>query len=319
MALKKYIFAGLDFVFDGDGEPWFIEANGSPRGMRSFELLFGGNTLSRKVADYMKRQGSETCTVISADDRFDRNKENGAWVYRKLKEHIPDIRLCYTHDNMDRRVNLVDSAGHVFRPDCIFRYGQKLAGTFERHVPMINPTVMRYIAMDKMLTAEIVRKRVRGANVPLAFLVRNTAQLRKRLQQNPPAFRDGYVIKPRYESLGFGIRVFASPGGKASVSRESILQQRIVPDLIGGKYWDVRVVLFDGKVAGGYRRVSRSMVTNVASGGKAEAAPPAVMKSVTKISEEIAKAIDDEAVRISNSEKLFRNLRRRTPKTVKNK
>jgi len=41
MAMRKYIFAGLDFIFDKEGEPWFIEANGSPRGMRSFEMLFG--------------------------------------------------------------------------------------------------------------------------------------------------------------------------------------------------------------------------------------------------------------------------------------
>ncbi len=318
MAMRKYIFAGLDFIFDKEGEPWFIEANGSPRGMRSFEMLFGKGSISKKVANYINKHGKNPCIVVSSKSEYEKNKETGIWVYMKLKEYIPELRMCYSEENRHRRTRMVDSEGTIFRPDFIYRYGQKIPFSFEKIIRMINPTVIRYLAMDKMVTGEMVRKKVPSANVPEAFIVRNSEQLRKKLKSHPEAFKDGFVIKPNCESLGYGVRVFSSSEEKAKVTTKNILQQRIVTELIDDKYWDLRVVLFDGKVMGGYMRISKNRVTNVASGGKVKVAPAKIMKKVTPVSEKIVKAIDDEAVRISKSQKLFRNLKRRIPKTVKN-
>ena len=36
-----YVLAGLDFVFDKEGNPWFIEANTVPGAFDVFEVLYG--------------------------------------------------------------------------------------------------------------------------------------------------------------------------------------------------------------------------------------------------------------------------------------
>ena len=317
MAAPRYIFAGLDFVFDSLGIPWFIEANGSPHGMRNFEIV-SGPVLAPKVAAYMKSKGANPCIVISRSDRFSEKKETGVWVYRRLKRELPGLRLCYSDANRHRRKLLVDSEGREFVPGCILRYGEKLSPALERSCPMINATAIRYITMDKMFTAEIAR-RVRGAHVPLSFIVRSRKDAERRIRENAKAFSDGFVLKPNFESLGYGIKVFDSGAKVPEIRRPVILQQRIIPKLRKGRYWDLRILLFNGKLVGGEVRVSESAVTNAALGSSVEKAPQDVLSAVSSASEAIVRAIDREAVRISGSPELFRNLKRRTPKTVKNK
>jgi len=319
MHVKKYLFAGLDFIFDQDGNPWFLEANGSPHGLRNFDRLYPERRFPELVAKFMLKQGKELCVVTSLSDKFEKNKENGLWVYHRLIKHIPNLRLCYVQHNSHREKTLIDTKGELFEPNCIFRYGQKISNSFERRISMINPMVMRYIAMDKLLTIKIVKKRLPDTRIPKTFLVKDTAELRMRIKENPESFKDGYVIKPNYESLGFGVRVFSSPEEKCIIRKPKILQQRITPNLIGGNYWDLRVFLFDGKLVGGEIRKSEHKVTNVSIGSTPHKVPPNLMKKVKKLAEEIVKAIDDEAYEISKSERRFRELKNSIPPTVKNK
>ena len=38
---KHYVIAGLDFIFDKSGKPWFLEANSAPTVHKTYAELYG--------------------------------------------------------------------------------------------------------------------------------------------------------------------------------------------------------------------------------------------------------------------------------------
>ena len=312
MGVKKFIFAGLDFIFDKEGNPWFLEANGSPRGMLSYGSLYRYNSLSKEIAGYMLKQGKELCVISSSAERYDEKKENSRWVYRRLKMHIPDLRLCYIQQNKNRRKKLLDANGESFRPDCIYKNHFKISSSFERVIPVINPMLVWYMVTDKMITIDIVKKRLPDIRVPKTFYLRDAAELGKILKERKELFKEGYVIKPIDMSFGIGVHVLSShTRGKIKFRKPKILQQRIVPGLIRGKYWDLRAFLINGRLIGGEMRESVRRVTNLAMGAKAYKAPRKILEKVRKASEEIVHALDQEACEKSESPDYYSYLRKR--------
>jgi len=288
--IRHYIYAGLDFLYDKKGRYYFIEANSAPG-------VHGRVNVLKKISMYMKKQGKELCVMTSLKFRKHKGYPK-LWVYNTMKEFIPNLRLCYEERNIGRKKTLIDSKKKVFSPDCIFKNEGKVPVYFEDKIPVINSRSVTAVTKNKIKTYEAVLKHIPNLRVPKTFVINNESEARAVMNKNPLVFQNGFVIKPIDGALGRGVRVYDSPDVRFEVSHRMILQQRIIPKLIHGCYWDLRVHLLDGKTIGGIIRQSKKNITNTARGGTASPAPSKLLKTVTTISERIVDAIEKETRRM---------------------
>ncbi|RLI96056.1 MAG: hypothetical protein DRO99_05095, partial [Candidatus Aenigmatarchaeota archaeon] len=273
-----------------DGNHYFIEANSAPG-------VHGRVSILGKIADYMKKQGGVPCVMTSLKFRGHPDYPK-LWVPNTMKKFLPGMRLCYEEHNKGRRKTLLDSDGNEFKPGSIFKNEGHVPRYFEGRVPIINSRKVTVITKDKLRTYDAVLGHIPEVPVPKTFSVRSERGARKRMEKNPGAFRDGFVLKPVDGALGRGVRVYDSPDDSFGITHEMILQQRIIPRLRGGRYWDLRIHLLDGKFIGGIVRSSRKNVTNTARGGTAGPAPKDLTDRVRGISEKIVDAIEKESRKI---------------------
>lgn len=284
--IKYYIYAGLDFLFDQKGQYYFLEANSAPSPVGSIKIF-------EKLAEYMKKQGKELCLMTSLKFELHHGYPKN-WVYNTMKKYIPYLKLCYEENNKGRKNTLIDTKGNEFSPDCIFKDEGKPPPYFEDKIPIINSRKSSRLTTNKIKTYEVVLKHIPHLRIPKTFVVRNTKEARGILKNNPPIFRNGFVIKPIDGALGRGVQVFDSPTTNFDVSHPMILEQRIIPRLTHGHYWDLRVLVAEGKVADGVIRHSKKAVTNFAKGGKSRPVSAYRLNKVRSISERIVEVIDKE-------------------------
>ena len=122
-------------------------------------------------------------------------------------------------------------------------------------------------------------------------MIKNKSEIKDLL--NEKEFEQGFVIKPNDETEGKGIFIFNKNSKNIpQIRKEEILQQRIIPNLRKGKYWDVRVFVINGKYCGGFIRESKSRITNISKGAKAKKITPDIAKILKKPAERATKAIE---------------------------
>ena len=63
MKVNNYFVAGLDFMFDRKGKPWFIEANYAPGGSTSMEKAYGKDILLQNISKFLKKQGDDIALI----------------------------------------------------------------------------------------------------------------------------------------------------------------------------------------------------------------------------------------------------------------
>jgi hypothetical protein len=325
---KHYIFAGLDFIFDRDRIPWFLEANSASTVHKEFEELYGDCTTIKALAGYINRlPGNNLCIFLSKNHRFRACKENTAWVPYKIRPFIKkQMHFCYMQDNLRVARNyfldhnfikftltnfskgggnsyVINSKGKKIRPGIILRKHFQLNPEFEQEgVHVINTMAARDLVWLKNKCYDAV-KHIKGINIPKYFMVDNNAELRNILKENKRLFRKGYVLKPAGDSLGRGVRITNSARMPYNfkVRPGYMVQQKINPDLIDKKYyWDARVFVVDGKYIGGVKRVSRNKVTNIAQGGHGRKLEKKFQAKIRRISEKIVDAIDKEAKNLAD-------------------
>ena len=324
MKLKKhYVVAGLDFIFDKDGKPWFLEANSASTVHKEFEEIYGDCTTVKALAGYINRlPGNNFCVFMSRNHSFRPKKENTVWMPEKLKPFLKKkMHVCYMQDNLRVARNyfldhnfikltltnfnkgggnsyVINSKRKKIKPDIILRKHFQLNPEFEQEgINVINTMVTRDLVWLKNKCYDAVRH-IRGINIPKYFLVDNNEELKKVLKENKRLFKKGYVLKPAGDSLGRGVKVANSSRMPYSfkVKPGYMVQQKIEPELIEGKYyWDVRCFVINDKYIGGVKRVSRSKVTNIAQGGHARALEKKYQARIKAVSEKIVKAIDKKA------------------------
>lgn len=288
--VSKYILAGLDFIFDREGNPWFIEANYWP-GTKTYTNVIKDLSLMQELGRLMGKC-SEPAVLSRIRDRKT-VPESGRWHYELLKRYAPDLRLCYTEHNRNSKSYLVDREGHSFRPDCIFKYDQPLQSSFEKEIVVINANSVGRIVNDKFRCLRVVGDA--GINVPATLVVKNQAEVRKVLTHHPKLFREGFVLKPNDLTEGEGVQIFKKGESIPKIKEKELLEQRIVPCLHHRSYWNVRTLVVNGKFVGGMIRESRSRVTNIALGAHARKIPRKMIAQLRKPSLAVVKAIDDYA------------------------
>ena len=158
MKIKNYIFAGLDFIFDEKFNPWFLEANRAPFAIMEYEELYGTPKPFEELAKYMISKGNKICLISSKRNKRRKGIENSRWAFDKLKEKIPNLKLCYEEDNKWKKKELEDVNNNSFKSDCIFRFNHKIPVIFEKKSVVINPESVWTIAGNKLLTKKAVKK-----------------------------------------------------------------------------------------------------------------------------------------------------------------
>jgi len=324
---KHYVIAGLDFIFDKNGTPWFLEANSASTVHKEYEQTYGDCTTVKALAKYInKLPGNNICIFVSKNHKFKEHKENTVWMPEKIKDMIKkDIHICYMQDNLRVARNyfldhnfikitmtnfnkgggnsyVLNSHRRKVKPDVILRKHFQLNPEFEQEgVNVINTMAVRDLVWLKNKCYDAV-KHVKGIKIPKYFLVDSNEELKKILKKNKRLFRKGYVLKPAGDSLGRGVKITKSARMPYNfkVKPGYMIQRKIDTELIEGKYyWDTRVFVVDNKFIGGVKRVNKSQVTNIAQGGHARALEKKYQAKIRRISEKIVDAIDKEAKRLS--------------------
>ncbi|MDP7115748.1 MAG: hypothetical protein QF632_05270 [Candidatus Woesearchaeota archaeon] len=330
MKYKHYPIAGLDFIFDEAGKPFFLEANSASTVHEEIPKIYGDCVTVKKIARYINHlPGKNICFFVKKTQWNSENKNKSHWLTDQLTNFInKKIHICYMGDNLrvsrsfflDHNfmrltlTNFKKGGGNSYvlnaqrrkvKPDIIFRNYFQLNPDFEREgVHVINTMAARDLVWFKHKCYEAV-KQVNGINIPKYFLVNDSEELKQVLQQNTNQFKKGYVIKPLGNSLGRYVRVMDSGRmpRKYKVMHGSMVQQRIKPKLLDGKnFWDLRVFVVNGKFAGAVKRVCRQKVTNIAQGGFGDIVDAKLQTKIKDVSEKITLALEKKAEKMATND-----------------
>jgi glutathione synthase/RimK-type ligase-like ATP-grasp enzyme len=323
---KLYPLAGLDFIFDKDGKPWFIEANSASTVHKELGEAEGDLITVKALAKYINSlKGKNFCVFAKKGVEFKEEKENPIWLAEKLRPLLKkQIHVCYMQDNL--RVSrdyfldhnfikltltnfhkgggnsyVLNSSRRKVKPDILLRTYFQLNPEFEQEgVKVINPMVTRDLVWMKNKCYDAV-KNIKGINIPKYFMVDSNEELKEVLKKNKKLFKNGYVLKPSNDSLGRGIKITDSARMpyKFEVKPGYMLQQKIETEKIDGKCWDVRCFVINHKYVGGVKRVNKYKVTNIAQGGHGEKLEKKYQRKIKSIAEKVVKAVDKEAQRLA--------------------
>jgi glutathione synthase/RimK-type ligase-like ATP-grasp enzyme len=245
-----------------------------------------------ELTKLMKKNGGNT-TIIGS--KYDKENEidTGIWHYNIFKDKIPNLRFCYFEDNKNSRSHLTDITGKTFKPDTIYKYKYPLSSSFDKKALVINPTIVEHAVTDKVKCLDIAEKT--GVKFPFTVIVKNTTDVKRIMKKNPNVFKTGYVIKPIDKWEGIGVHVLKKGQKIPRINEKELLEQRIIPRLHHNCYWDVRILVVNGKYLGGYVREDESKVTNVSRGAHTVSLPSKTKSKLRKPSLKIVKAIDQYA------------------------
>ena len=323
----KYSLAGLDFIFDEKGRPWFLEANSASTVHKEIEQLEGEPLTIKALAKYINSlKGENICIFARKKFTGKEKKENPNWLAEKLRPRIKkQIHICYMKDNLRVSRNyfldhnfikltltnfhkgggncyLLNKSRRKVKPDIILRTYFQLNPQFEQEgVKVLNPMVVRDLCWMKNKCYDAV-KNIKGINIPKYFMVDNNEELKKVLKENKKLFQKGYVIKPVNDSLGRGIKITNSGRMpyKFDVKPGYMIQQKIKTKKINGKYyWDARIFVINHKYIGGVKRVGKNMVTNISQGAHGEKLEKKWQRKIRRMSEKIVMVLEKEAQRLA--------------------
>jgi glutathione synthase/RimK-type ligase-like ATP-grasp enzyme len=322
MKNKAYSIAGLDFIFDKKGTPWFIEANSASTVHKQVEDAYGEPVTVKAIAKYINSlPGKRFCIFQSTSHKYTENKENSAWLPEKLKKYVnKEMHVCYMQKNLrvsrnffpDHNFNkltltnfkrgggnsyILNSHRRKVHPNIVMRGYFQLNPEFEREgINVINSMAARDLTWFKHKCYDVV-KDIKGIKIPEYFLINNNAELKHMLKEHKTIFKNGYVLKPLGDSLGRGIKVTET--GRMiknfEVKPGYMIQRRIRQPLINGNYWDVRCFVINGKYVTGVKRICKKKVTNIAQGACGDKLESKYQKKIKRISEKIADAINRQA------------------------
>ena len=247
-------------MIDKKNKPWFIEANYFPNG------VFRVNKLEKK--EIILKEFSKTiskykhpCMIISKG--ISKQSKKAKKIGKRLNKYTK-INLCYNDENKNNKKYLITTKKEKIIPDFIFRWNNKINKSLMKKALITNSCILEKLITNKMLTQNIIKEKTK-INVPRSFFINNKKEIKYLL--NKKEFENGFVIKPNNESEGKGVFILNKESKKIPrVNKKEIIQQRIIPKLNNGKYWDVRIFVINGKYCKGFIRQSKSRVTNISRG-----------------------------------------------------
>ena len=294
-----YLWAGLDFIFDRRGEPFFLEANRCSHMLQEYVAEYGNEEPFRVIARAMNEAGGVPCLLWRKKDLTPGHDENAHWIGGRLSKYLdrpPAITL--TENNPAERAVLLTREGTWVRPGSLFRWWYPLPWSMERSgVRVVNPNALWVVVRDKWESYRRLAE-AREFRVPWSAPITDASEAAGLIAAHPEHFADGFVVKPRTGFGGHGVEVGPPGSVPRAVPPNAMLCQRIVPPLDEGRYWDVRVLVMAGRYCGGLVRTSDRPVTNVFQGGRTSRLPDALAARLEPAALEAVRLLDEAAAAI---------------------
>jgi hypothetical protein len=296
IAIHHYYWAGLDFMIDEEDVPVFLEANRCSHMLKEYVALGGGDEPFRLTAALMNEADGPPCLLWRRRDPEPNADEDACWIAAQLQPHITRPALIgHVEDNQDDEELFLTRDGQRVQPGSLFRWWYPLPWSHERNgVRVINPNSVWLAVRDKLQSYQHLAG-AKHFRVPTSFAVESLSEAHAIMERHPEVFRRGYVVKPRTGFGGHGVRVGDAHTRPDEVPANSMLCERIVPRLVEGQWWDVRVFAMAGRYLGGLRRRSEKPVTNVFQGGRAELLTRALAEQLEVATLEAVKRLDEAA------------------------
>ncbi|MBI3862655.1 MAG: hypothetical protein HY290_12260 [Planctomycetia bacterium] len=299
ISVSHYLWAGLDFLVDGDGTPVFIEANRASHMLGEYLHFFGDERPFELTAGVMNRADGPPCLLWRRGDPLPDADEDACFIGRHLERYLkrPPV-ICNVEDNQEPRDEITGRDGRRVRPGSIFRWWYGLPWSYERSgATVINPNSVWATVRDKLACSELLAG-AKTFRVARSFAVESAGDARRIMTDEPQTFRNGYVVKPRVGWGGYDVQV-ASPGEEPhAISSNYLLSERIVPKQSDGQYWEARMFVMAGVCVGGLKHTSRSPNTNYWQGGTPERLDEATTALLAPAALEAVVRIDSAAARV---------------------
>jgi hypothetical protein len=297
--VTHYLWAGLDFIFDAGGVPYFLEANRCSHMLREYVEVYGDEGPFPRVAAAMNEAGGPPCLLWRRTEPTTGDPENACWVGARLARYLdrpPEVG--FVEDNQEGRGELLTREGRRVRPGSLFRWWYPLPWSFERSgVRVINPNAVWLAVRDKLLCYGHLSG-AKHFRVPWYAAVAGAAEAAELIARHGEHFAQGFVLKPRTGFGGQGVQVGPPGGVPREVPANSVLCQRVVPPPDRGRYWDVRVFVMAGRYCGGLLRASERPVTNVFQGGRAGWLPDDLAARLEPAALEAVRLLDEAAASV---------------------
>jgi len=289
--ISKYNLFGFDFVFDKEGQIYFLEANSFPGLLRDQDEFYKGSVLEQISKDCNK---SDTRLIVIYTKNDYESYREAKYVSKKLAENTKVSTLALLADDELKNFNektLDDwgaSSGLIFTP---YRKVRDILHKNNKYT-LINDLDVADLTKDKYEVSRLLDNN--GITIPKTYL------LRTYLESNSIEMLGGekLIIKPRYGEKGNGIHKlqknevlnFIKNMNQDEIDK-NIIQDNIDVPLQNGSYWDIRSFVLNGKYMGSVKRVSDNFIVNVSLGGTAQQVDTRIDKIVGEYSELCSKII----------------------------
>jgi len=136
----------------------------------------------------------------------------------------------------------------------------------------INPLKTIYNSSDKFKTIKILDKN--KIKTPKTGLIRDYYDAKRFMEKNNIEYP--VVLKNSFSKCGTSVHIAKSDDDLKKLTKKAIWEGKLIQEYIdfrdkeNGRYKDMRILVVDGEVVGGYRRVSDNFITNLYGGGTIE-------------------------------------------------
>jgi len=139
----------------------------------------------------------------------------------------------------------------------------------ENHI-FINSLKTIYNSADKFKTIKLLSKN--NIETPKTGLIRDYDDAKSFMSKNNIYYP--VIVKNCFSKCGNGVKLVRNDAELKEASKNAIWYGTTIQEYVefgdNGVYKDIRVLVVDGEVVGGYRRVSSNFITNLHQGNKVE-------------------------------------------------
>ena len=291
--ISKYNLFGFDFVFNSEGDIFFLEVNSFPGLLRDQDQFYEESVLDEISKDCNK---TSTKLIIIYTHTDYENYREAKYVSEKLGKNTNDFKLLLLDDDQlgsfdeSTLADMGAESGLIFTPYVKIR---KILFN-SKHYALINEIDVSDLSKDKFQVSELLNKN--GISIPKTYL------LAEYIKADDPELinADQLIIKPRYGEKGNGIHKVAKRELLEFIKKidedeidKNIIQENINVPLENGSYWDIRSFVLNGKYMGSVKRVSENFIVNVSLGGRTQQLNKDLENVVGRYSELCSKIILD--------------------------
>jgi|GEM_PF-5295319 len=278
----NFLFAGIDFLLNENQKVYFLEANSTPGGLKSWKKVYKNLEPLEKLKEILKRKNVKTIAILARGNK--ERLETKFHTRKKFLSKFFDVRLCSIEENqknVKKNLNLLkDVDGRFFKFDCLH------LGNFIKYEPknvlIINSYKIMKITRDKWKFYLLLKKKF---NLPKTFLIKNEFQAKKIVKKQG---WNKFVVKPRYGEKSKGIQIFEGCE-KIKVEKNFLLQEYIEPLKFKQKFWSYRAWVVGYQYTGTLARCSGTSIVSLSLNAKPAKPPFSIKNQIRKDCERMIK------------------------------